>query len=60
MKGRGMGLLVNLIVGVVGAYLGGFLFSVVGLQATGLIGSLIMATIGAVVLLFIVSLIKRN
>jgi uncharacterized membrane protein YeaQ/YmgE (transglycosylase-associated protein family) len=60
MKGRGMGLLVNLIVGVVGAYLGGFLFSVVGLQATGLIGSLIMATIGAVVLLFIVGLIKKK
>jgi uncharacterized membrane protein YeaQ/YmgE (transglycosylase-associated protein family) len=59
MKGRGMGLLVNLIVGVVGAYLGGFLFSAIGLQATGLIGSLIMATVGAVVLLFLVSLIKR-
>ncbi len=59
MKGRGMGILVNLVVGVVGAFLGGFLFQQLGLSAHGFVGSLVMATIGAVVLLFIVKLLRR-
>ncbi len=51
---RSHGLLTNLIVGVIGAYLGAFLFSLLGLGASGFIGSLVVATIGAIVLLFIV------
>mgnify|MGYP001346949849 CR=1 FL=1 len=45
---RDHGLLTNLIVGIVGAYLGAFLFSAVGLAAGGFIGALITATVGAV------------
>jgi uncharacterized membrane protein YeaQ/YmgE (transglycosylase-associated protein family) len=60
MKGRGAGMLVNLILGVIGAYLGGFLFSLFGLSAHGFIGSLITATIGAVVLLFLINILKRS
>ncbi len=59
MKGRGAGLVINLVVGVIGAYLGGLLFSFLGLSLHGLIGSLISATVGAVVLLFLVGLIKK-
>ena len=59
MKGKGAGLLINLIVGVIGAYIGAFLFKVLGFYAHGLIASLICATVGAVVLLFIVGLIKK-
>jgi uncharacterized membrane protein YeaQ/YmgE (transglycosylase-associated protein family) len=59
MKGRGAGLVVNLIVGVIGAYLGGLLFGFLGLSMHGLIGSLISATVGAVVLLFLVGLFKK-
>jgi uncharacterized membrane protein YeaQ/YmgE (transglycosylase-associated protein family) len=45
---------------VVGAFVGGFLFSTFGVSAGGgLIGSIVVATIGAVVLLFLVRLIKR-
>lgn len=44
----------NIVIGIIGAVLGGFLFSLVGLSAGGLIGSFITATVGAVVLLFIV------
>jgi uncharacterized membrane protein YeaQ/YmgE (transglycosylase-associated protein family) len=58
-KGRGFGILGNLVVGVVGAVLGGFLFSVVGLSGTNIIGSLITAVIGAVVLLWLVGKIKQ-
>ena len=53
-KGRGLGLANDLIVGVLGAFLGGLLFWVIGLSATGLIGSLIMATVGAVLVLFLI------
>ena len=58
MKGRGFGLVGNLIVGVLGAFLGGWLFKLLGLSATGFVGSLVTATVGAVVLLFLVGLIK--
>ena len=54
---RDQGLITNLIVGVVGAYLGAFLFSLLGINAGGFIGSLIVAIIGAVVLLWIVSMV---
>ena len=58
VRGGGMGLLVNLIVGIV---LGGWLFGIMGIWTTGVIGSLITATVGAIVLLAIVSLFsKRN
>jgi len=58
-KGRGFGIFINLVVGVLGALLGGFLFGVLGLSAHGFIGSLVMAVVGAVVLLFLVGLMKR-
>jgi uncharacterized membrane protein YeaQ/YmgE (transglycosylase-associated protein family) len=59
MTGRSHTLLQNLLTGVVGAYLGGILFWVLGLQATNIIGALIVATIGAIVLLLIVQRIQR-
>jgi uncharacterized membrane protein YeaQ/YmgE (transglycosylase-associated protein family) len=60
MKGSGFGLVGNLIVGVIGALLGGFLFSVVGIGGGGLIGALITATVGAIVLLALLPLIKNK
>ena len=60
LRDRGMGLLKNLVVGVIGAYVGGYLSNALGIRAGGLVGDLVMATIGAVVLLFvIVSAIER-
>lgn len=59
MKGRGFGLFGNLGVGVVGSFLGGWLLGVLGLSFGGTVGSLVTATVGAVVLLFIVGLIKK-
>ncbi|MCL1933779.1 MAG: GlsB/YeaQ/YmgE family stress response membrane protein [Candidatus Azobacteroides sp.] len=60
MKGRGFGVVLNLIIGVVGSVLGGWIFNLLGISATGIIGSLICAVVGAVVLLFIVSLFKKK
>jgi len=60
MKGGGSGLLVNMIVGVIGALIGGALFSLLGIKAGGLIGSIITATVGAVLLLFIIGKFKKR
>ena len=59
MKGGGYGLIGDLVLGVVGAFVGGWLFGALGINAGGLIGSLITATVGAVVLVLAVRLIKR-
>lgn len=55
---RNHGLLMNLVVGVVGAYVGAFIFSLLGLQAGGLIGALVVATIGAIALQALVGVIR--
>jgi uncharacterized membrane protein YeaQ/YmgE (transglycosylase-associated protein family) len=60
MKGGGFGVLGDIVVGVIGALLGGFLFRTFGVSAGGgLLGSLIVATIGAIVLLLVLRLIKK-
>jgi uncharacterized membrane protein YeaQ/YmgE (transglycosylase-associated protein family) len=58
-KGRGFGLMGNIVVGIIGAVVGSFLFGVLGITAGGVIGSIIVATVGALVLLFVVNLIKK-
>ncbi len=58
-KGSGYGVLGDIVIGVVGAFVGGFLFRLVGIAAGGTLGSLIVATIGAVVLVYIVRALKR-
>lgn len=59
MKGGGFGLVGDLVVGVIGALLGGFLFGLLGMHAGGLVGNLVMATIGAIVLLWLLRFVKR-
>lgn len=59
MKGRDMGLLMDFVVGIVGSVLGGWLFSIVGIAAYGLIGRLIMAVVGSVVLLWLVKKLQK-
>ena len=56
------GLLLNIIVGIVGAFLGGFLFGLLTGRGTRFdwnIGSFVVAVVGAVVLLFILRLVRR-
>jgi uncharacterized membrane protein YeaQ/YmgE (transglycosylase-associated protein family) len=59
MKGGGYGLVGDLVLGVVGAFIGGWVFGALGIHAGGMIGSLIMATVGAVLLVLLVRLIKK-
>ena len=60
VKGGGFGLVGDLVVGVIGALIGGFLLGHVGVFPAGILGSIITATIGAIVLLFAIRLIKRG
>lgn len=53
-----MGLLANIVVGIVGSALGHWLFGAVGLAAMGALGSWIMAVVGAVVLIAILKALK--
>lgn len=59
-RGGGFGLAGDLVVGVIGAILGGFLFGLVGLAAVGLLGRLVVATVGAIVLLAIVRAVNTR
>ena len=60
VKGVGFGLVGNIIVGIVGAFIGTWVLGALGIMiGGGIIASIINATIGAVILLFIISLVKR-
>ena len=60
MKGGKLGLLGNIIIGVIGSIIGGSVFGFLGITAAGLSGSIITATTGAVILLYLVRLIKKS
>jgi uncharacterized membrane protein YeaQ/YmgE (transglycosylase-associated protein family) len=60
VKGGGFGVIGDIIVGVLGAVLGGFLFSSLGVSPDGgLLGSIVVATIGAIILILILRAVKR-
>ena len=59
VRGHGFGLVENLIIGVIGALIGGFVFSTLGVNIGGLLGELIAATVGALILLYLLRLIRR-
>ncbi|MBL8258599.1 MAG: GlsB/YeaQ/YmgE family stress response membrane protein [Candidatus Competibacteraceae bacterium] len=60
VRGGSQGLWSNLGIGVVGAFIGGFLFGLLGFATVNIIGRLISATIGAIVLLYLVGLWKKR
>jgi uncharacterized membrane protein YeaQ/YmgE (transglycosylase-associated protein family) len=61
LKVGGLGLLGNIIVGILGAVLGGWLFKLLNISIGGeWIGPIVTATAGAVVLLFVIGLIKKT
>lgn len=63
VRGYGLGLVGNLIVGVVGAFIAGWLLPKIGVSFTvgnAMVTSIVYATIGAVVLLLLVGLVRRS
>ena len=59
MKGGGYGVIADIILGILGAFIGGWVFGLLGLGAGGMIGSIIVAFIGACILIGITRMIKR-
>jgi uncharacterized membrane protein YeaQ/YmgE (transglycosylase-associated protein family) len=60
MKGKSLGLVANIAVGIVGGLIGGWLFEVFDVDVGyKLGGSLITATVGAIVLLWLIRIIKK-
>ena len=61
MSGRGYGILWDVVLGIVGSFVGGFVFSLIfGTQPAGLVISFVVALIGACLLVGIVHLVKRE
>lgn len=60
LKGGGFGLIGNLVIGILGAFLGGWLFKLLKISIGGeWLGPIVTATAGAVVLLFLIGVIKK-
>ena len=59
MKGKGFGLIGDLVVGLIGGLLGGWLAGLVGLSPTSWIGQIIVAVVGGVILVAIIRAIRK-
>jgi uncharacterized membrane protein YeaQ/YmgE (transglycosylase-associated protein family) len=59
-KGKGFGLPGNLLIGILGAFLGGLLFRVLGLYPTSLLGALVTAVVGSTLLLVLLRRMKHR
>jgi uncharacterized membrane protein YeaQ/YmgE (transglycosylase-associated protein family) len=58
-KGRGFGVVGNVVVGIIGAFLGTFCFGLLGIAATNVIGQLIFAVLGALLFIWLLRFIKK-
>jgi len=60
VKGGGFGLLGNIVIGIIGAVVAGWLLPQLGINlGTGIVRAIINAAIGGIVVLVILSLIRR-
>jgi len=59
MKGGGYGTLMDIVLGIVGVIVGGWLMGLLGISAGGLIGTIVVAIIGAVFLIWLSRLLKK-
>lgn len=60
IKGEGYGLLGNIVVGIVGAVLGGWIFEKLGIVEYNILYTLAAAVVGSVVFLLVIGIIRRN
>jgi uncharacterized membrane protein YeaQ/YmgE (transglycosylase-associated protein family) len=58
MKGRGYGVLMDIVLGIVGGMIGRFVFGMLGLASWNVIGSIIVSFVGALILIWLVRQLK--
>ena len=62
VEGAGFGLLINMLLGIAGAFIAALLFPRLGLGLTlggGIVGAIVTSALGAIVLLLIINLVQR-
>ena len=60
MKGGGYGVLIDIVLGILGGVLGGCIFGKLGIwHGGGMVGSIIVAFVGAVILVWVTRLLKK-
>jgi uncharacterized membrane protein YeaQ/YmgE (transglycosylase-associated protein family) len=59
MKGRGYGVLMDIVLGILGGVIGRFVFGLLGLSSWNLIGSIVVSFVGAVILIWLVRQLKK-
>lgn len=60
MKGSGLSLFGNVVVGIFGGVTGGYLFGLYDMSINGVIGSMVKAMVGAIVLLYLIELLRKT
>ena len=60
MTGSGLGLIWDIVVGILGAFLGGWLASLAGIAVTNILLEIVVAFVGACILLFLFRLLTRG
>jgi len=60
MKGSGFGLIGDLIIGVIGSFIGVWVFGLLGISSGGIIGLLLAGIVGALILLYVVRLARSR
>lgn len=65
MKGAGFGLIGNIVVGIIGSFIGTFLGGIaagagLAIPSPTLLSAIIWATLGAMLLLFVIGLVKKS
>ena len=60
MKGGGYGVVMDMVLGIVGAVVGGWLMGLLGIYSGSLLGTIIIAIIGAVFLIWLSRILKKR
>ncbi len=60
VTGHGLGLIWDIVVGIIGAFLGGWLASLAGIAVTNIVMEIIVAFVGAAILLVLFRLVTRG
>jgi len=60
MKGAGFGLVGDLVVGVIGSFIGVWVFGLLDIAPGTIVGLLVASVVGALLLLFVLRLVKKG